>query len=174
MKRVLILVAVILLLAGCDMSHTNSLETSDQSQKETTTEVTTTIKKEVVLVDQDGIKITCSGMSLINYLPEQPEAIALYVHLTIENNSANNITVYPKDSSVNGVMKLAGAAMPFAVLSGKKLVSSFFFGNLEGTGITSVDQLDQVKEVEFRLWVVNTDTHKDLFETELLKVAPQT
>ena len=165
--RFLPLAAILLLFAGCgvETGPTDSTSQTDET-------MTTKASKEIILVDRDGIKITYTGINLQNYLEGQPEAIMLSVALTVENSSEHNITVLPKDSSVNGVMKLAASGIPLDVLSGKKRISTFFFTNLEGTGITSADQLDKVEEIEFRLSVVKTENLEELFTTDLIKINP--
>ena len=127
---------------------------------------------ENVIYEKDEIKITYTGMKLTQYLENQPDGYMLTVSLNVENKSSKDITVYPVDSSVNGVMKTAISAMPLTILSGKKSVAGFSFANLEGTGIDSADDIDNVKEIEFRLSIKNSNTFNEIFKSDVITISP--
>lgn len=144
---------------------------SANSQTEESVQDTTPAVSEVIF-DSDNIKITYTGMELTQYLENQPEAYMLTVSLTIENSSGYDITVYPVDASVNDVMKTATSGIPLDVLSGKKSITGFFFANLEGTGIDSVDDMADVKTIEFSLSIVDTDTYGEIVNSGSITITP--
>jgi hypothetical protein len=125
-----------------------------------------------VIVDADGIKITYTGVKLTQYIPDQSDGYMLTAGLTIENSSGYDITVFPTDSSVNGVMKTAVAGMPLNALSGKKAVTGFSFTNLTDTGIDSVDASDKVKEIKFKLSIVNSGDSSAIYKSEEITINP--
>ena len=155
--------ALVLLLVALTMSGCTQKAPQEQEPEETSS---------LVLVDKNDVKITYTGIKLTQYLPNQVEAYMLTVGLVIENTSEVDITVLPLDSSVNDVMKTAASGIPLTVLSGKKGVTGFFFANLEGTGVNSVNDIDQVEKIEFYLSVVNNDTFNEIFRSELITLTP--
>lgn len=128
--------------------------------------------KSAVILDEDGIKITYTGMKLSQYLPGQADAYMLTVGLTVENNSGADILVLPMESSVNGVMKMAVSGLPMTVLTGKKSLTGFSFTNLEGTGINSKDDIDKVDSVEFKLSVLNNSNSSEILKSDTITVTP--
>ena len=123
------------------------------------------------IVDKDGVKITYTGMELVQYSPSQSDAYMLSVGIVVENNSGVDITVLPVDSSVNDVMKIAVSGMPISVTDGKKSNTGFSFANLDGTGITP-PSMDNVQNIEFCLSVENSNTYEDLFKSDVITVHP--
>ena len=91
-----------LLLAGCssleaDAASVTSAETSYAGASEAEQETQDVTLAETVLFDQDGIRITATGLSTDSLFG--PE-----LDLLVENDSAQNIVVQPNYCMVNGYM----------------------------------------------------------------------
>ena len=103
MRRLLpALLASMLLLAGCssleaDAASVTSAETSYAGASEAEQETQDVTLAETVLFDQDGIRITATGLSTDSLFG--PE-----LNLLVENDSAQNIVVQPTYCIVNGYM----------------------------------------------------------------------
>lgn len=103
MRRLLpALLAGMLLLAGCssseaDAASVTSAETSYTSASKAEQETQDVTLAETVLFDQDGIRITATGLSTDSLFG--PE-----LNLLVENDSAQNIVVQPNYCMVNGYM----------------------------------------------------------------------
>lgn len=103
MRRLLpALLAGMLLLTGCSSSETDaasvtSAETSYAGASEAEQETQDVTLAETVLFDQDGIRITATGLSTDSLFG--PE-----LNLLVENDSAQNIVVQPNYCMVNGYM----------------------------------------------------------------------
>lgn len=103
MRRLLpALLAGMLLLAGCssseaDAASVTSGETSYAGASEAEQETQDVTLAETVLFDQDGIRITATGLSTDSLFG--PE-----LNLLVENDSTQNIVVQPNYCMVNGYM----------------------------------------------------------------------
>lgn len=103
MRRLLpALLAGMLLLAGCssseaDAASVTSAEASYAGASEAEQETQDVTLAETVLLDQDGIRITATGLSTDSLFG--PE-----LNLLVENDSAQNIVVQPNYCMVNGYM----------------------------------------------------------------------
>lgn len=103
MRRLLpALLTGMLLLAGCssleaDAASVTSAETSYAGAPEAEQETQDVTLAETVLFDQDGIRITATGLSTDSLFG--PE-----LNLLVENDSAQNIVVQPTYCIVNGYM----------------------------------------------------------------------
>lgn len=103
MRRLLpALLTGMLLLAGCssleaDAASVTSAETSYAGAPEAEQETQDVTLAETVLFDQDGIRITATGLSTDSLFG--PE-----LNLLVENDSAQNIVVQPNYCMVNGYM----------------------------------------------------------------------
>ncbi len=105
-----------------------------------------------VFYDQNGIRIVGKGLSTDSSL--FGPGMILY----IENESANDITVQVRDTSVNGFM--IETVMSQDVLSGKKAITALTFmdSSLEENGITSISSV----ETSFHIFdMVTWDTIAD-------------
>lgn len=103
MRRLLpALLAGMLLLAGCSSSEADAAsvtlaETSYAGASEAEQETQDVTLAETVLFDQDGIRITATGLST-------DSLFGLELNLLVENDSAQNIVVQPNYCMVNGYM----------------------------------------------------------------------
>lgn len=113
---------------------------------------------EQVLFDNNGIKITYTGMSS-SYLGPQ-------IKLRIENNSDIEFTVQTRNCAVNGYM--IDPVMSCDVGSGKKANTSMTFMDsyLEENGITTIES------VELNFHMFNWDYDDRGFDTETISFNP--
>lgn len=130
-----------------------STETSTEETTETKDEVTI---EETVLVDQDGIKITATGMDSNLFGPE--------LNILIENNTDTNLTFQVRNSSVNGYM--ADTMMSQEVASGKKSNTEITFtaNGLKECGI------DTFANMEFSFHIFTTENWDTYLDTDIITV----
>lgn len=112
----------------------------------------------VLLLDQDGIKIT------VKEADDENSFWGADIYMYVENNTDKNITVQADSVSINGFM-----VQPFfscEVASGKKAYDTITFmeDELKENNIESIDNM----EVSFK--VFETDSFETVLETEPLKV----
>lgn len=112
---------------------------------------------EQVLVDQDGVKVTATGMS------ETLSGLAL--ELKIENNSDKAVTVQPRDVAVNGIM-FSSASFSSDVAAGKTANTEleFYSSELENAGVATIGTM------ELKIAVVDGESWEDVFTTEQITV----
>lgn len=158
MRRLLpALLAGMLLLAGCSSSETDaasvtSAETSYAGASEAEQETQDVTLAETVLFDQDGIRITATGLSTDSLFG--PE-----LNLLVENNSAQNIVVQPNYCMVNGYMM--DGLLSADVAAGKKANDTldFLSNALARCGI------ETITDIELDLVVSDGDSWQTLYET---------
>ncbi|WP_066645501.1 hypothetical protein [Christensenella timonensis] len=111
-----------------------------------------------VLMDQDGIKITYTGVNYDGW--SGPE-----IKLSIENSSAQDVTIQVRDMSVNGIM-LSGI-MSADVTAGKKAVDAITIASwdMEEKGITTLET------AEFAFNVFSTETWDDIFVSDKISLS---
>lgn len=158
MRRLLpALLAGMLLLAGCssseaDAASVTSAETSYAGASETEQETQDVTLAETVLFDQDGIRITATGLSTDSLFG--PE-----LNLLVENDSAQNIVVQPNYCMVNGYMM--DGLLSADVAAGKKANDTldFLSNALARCGI------ETITDIELDLVVSDGDSWQTLYET---------
>ena len=158
MRRLLpALLAGMLLLAGCSSSETDaasvtSAETSYAGASEAEQETQDVTLAETVLFDQDGIRITATGLSTDSLFG--PE-----LNLLVENDSAQNIVVQPNYCMVNGYMM--DGLLSADVAAGKKANDTldFLSNALARCGI------ETITDIELDLVVSDGDSWQTLYET---------
>lgn len=158
MRRLLpALLAGMLLLAGCssseaDAASVTSAETSYASASEAEQETQDVTLAETVLFDQDGIRITATGLSTDSLFG--PE-----LNLLVENDSAQNIVVQPNYCMVNGYMM--DGLLSADVAAGKKANDTldFLSNALARCGI------ETITDIELDLVVSDGDSWQTLYET---------
>ena len=151
------LLAGILLLAGCssseaDAASVTSAETSYVGASEAEQETQDVTLAETVLFDQDGIRITATGLSTDSLFG--PE-----LNLLVENDSAQNIVVQPNYCMVNGYMM--DGLLSADVAAGKKANDTldFLSNALARCGI------ETITDIELDLVVSDGDSWQTLYET---------
>lgn len=150
---------------------TTTEETTTTTEKPTTTTTTTTTKattttttttaeepKDQVLFDNNGIKITFTGMDYTSSIfgPE--------IKVLIENSTSTNYTVQVRDFSANGFM--VDTTMSADVNAGKKANDSIGINSwsLEENSISE----DDMQTFEFSFHIFNSDDWSDGFDTETI------
>lgn len=158
MRRLLpALLAGMLLLAGCssseaDAASVTSTETSYAGASEAEQETQDVTLAETVLFDQDGIRVTATGLSTDSLFG--PE-----LNLLVENDSAQNIVVQPNYCMVNGYMM--DGLLSADVAAGKKANDTldFLSNALARCGI------ETITDIELDLVVSDGDSWQTLYET---------
>lgn len=162
-KSLVFLLAIIMLFvfAGCtspaasSSQPVQSVSVSSEPQASTSAAAPAgdaTIE-EMVLVDQDGIKITALSLDLDNtFGPE--------LKVLVENNTDKAITVQVRDVSINGMM--VDSIFSCDVEPGKKSNSAITFmgSSLEKNGIVDIGT------IELKFHAFNSDSHDLVFDTE--------
>ena len=160
MRRLLpALLAGMLLLAGCSSSEADavsvtSAETSYASSEEAGEEPDTqaVTLAETVLFDQDGIRITATGLSTDSLFG--PE-----LNLLVENDSAQNIVVQPNYCMVNGYMM--DGLLSADVAAGKKANDTLDFLS----NVLARCGIETITDIELDLVVSDGDSWQTLYET---------
>lgn len=108
--------------------------------------------EETVLVDQDDVKITLTGVESSFSGPD--------FKMLVENNRDEPITVQVRNASVNGIM--IDPVCSTDVSAGKKVNDTigFWDWDLESAGIETIGQF------EFEFLIFNEETFDDIFQTD--------
>lgn len=111
-----------------------------------------------VLYDENGIKIVCKGL-------KQDIIWDGTIVFYMENNNGQPITVYAENVSVNGFMQDAGLWSDLR--NGTRIVDGMSLLDLSDLEIESIDE---VKEIEFNLRIINADNWDEIVTTDVLKL----
>lgn len=146
MKKQMIAALAAILLVSCGSEGTTSSSSPSQ----------TASIEETVFLDQDGLKITATGLE-DSFMGEE-------LKLLVENNSGQNLTVQSHASSVNGYM--ITNIMSIDVANGKKVNDALTLtsSEMEDCGISSITDL------AFTLHVFNTDTWEAVIDTPVIEL----
>lgn len=109
-----------------------------------------------VLYDANGIKIVCKGL-------KQDIIWDGTVVFYMENNSGKAVSIYAENVSVNGFMQDVGLWSDLR--EGTKLIDGMSMIDLSDLEIESIDE---IKNIEFNLRVVDADTWEDIVTTDVL------
>lgn len=137
------------------VSATNSTSSTSTDNSADTSDNAVTVEQ-TVLVDQDNVVITATGMDESVFGPE--------LKLLIENNSDTNLTFQVRNASVNGYM--ADTMMSEDVAAGKKSNTEITFttSGLKECGI------DTFANMEFSFHIFTTDGWDDYLDTDAITV----
>lgn len=158
MRRLLpALLAGTLLLAGCSSSDADavsvtSAETSYAGASEAEQETQDVTLVETVLFDQDGIRITATGLSADSLFG--PE-----LNLLVENDSVQNIVVQPNYCMVNGYMM--DGLLSADVAAGKKANDTLDFLS----NVLARCGIETITDIELDLVISDGDSWQTLYET---------
>lgn len=137
----------------------NETSADDTTAKETTAEAPSdeVVLEEKEIYNQDNIIITATGLKMDGFWG--PE-----ITLLVENNSDKNLTLQPRNSSVNGYM--IDLQMSCDVAAGKKANDGMDISNsdLEKCGI------DTIADIEFSLHIFESDSWESYVDTEPIKL----
>lgn len=112
--------------------------------------------EEMVLLDENGIKITATGM--------EDGWFGTDLMLLIENNTAQNLTIQARNASVNGYM--VDTMMSVDVAAGKKANDSLTFST---TGLKECN-IETVAVMEFAFTAFDTDNWEDYMTSSQITV----
>lgn len=109
-----------------------------------------------VLYDSNGIKIVCKGL-------KQDVIWDGTIVFYMENNSGKPITVYAENVSVNGFMEDAGLWSDLR--DGTRIIDGMSLLDLSDLELESIDE---VKNIEFNLRIINSETWDDIVTTDVI------
>lgn len=109
-----------------------------------------------VLYDANGIKIVCKGL-------KQDIIWDGTVVFYMENNSGKAVSIYAENVSVNGFMQDVGLWSDLR--PGTRLIDGMSMIDLSDLEIESIDE---IKNIEFNLRVVDAETWEDIVTTDIL------
>ena len=128
-------------MVGCSSSESEKVESGNANKIEESKETSTTeeaIKEEIVLVDDDTVKIVVTEK--VN-----DEIFGPTYNFLIENKSDSKFTVQSRDTSIDGVMQ--EPVFSVDVMPGKKANGNMTF--------MDVETLDGLKNLEGKLVVID-------------------
>lgn len=169
-KRVKLLAVVLCLLLFATMALGSGSSGSGEDKKisdvssgassteETSTEnVTTEITiEEQVLYDENGIKITATGL--------EDSWLGTELQVLIENNSSQSITIQARNANVNGYM--VPTVMSADVAAGKKANDSLTF---ETSGLKECG-IDNIATMEFLFHIFDSESWDEIVDTDVITV----
>lgn len=145
-------------VGSTDSSNSNTADTEATVEVENTTQSTEAgvTVDETVLLEQDGIKITATGMD--------DGLFGTELKLLIENDSSTNLTFQARNASVNGYM--VDTMMSEDVAAGKKSNTSLTFSTsgLKDCGI------DTIANMEFSFHIFTTDGWDDFLDSDIISL----
>lgn len=131
----------------------------DSTEAETTTETTTEPQetKNIVVYEQNGVKITYTGL--------EERSLRYLFKFLIENDSDIDINVMDEDLSVNGFMINEGG-MYTSVASHKKINDGIYVykSSLENNSITDMEN------IEFFIRIYDSNNLASHFETDIITI----
>ena len=139
-----------------DTKETSADDTpAEETNAEAPSDEVTLEEKEIY--NQDNIIVTATGLKMDGFWG--PE-----ITLLVENNSDKNLTIQPRNSSVNGYM--IDLQMSCDVAAGKKANDGMVISNsdLEKCGI------DTIADIEFSLHIFESDSWESYVDTEPIKL----
>ena len=165
----LFILVTVLLLAGCSKGNKNltatvpaATEESEQEEPSRAVEDSTAAPAvsdatlpETVLVDEEGIKVTATGI-------DKDALFGTEIFLLIENNTDQALIFQSERVSVNGYM--VESIMSSEVAAGKKANDTLTLidSDMEASGIDTID------EIELYLHVFNVDTWEDYYNSSAI------
>ena len=109
-----------------------------------------------VLYDANGIKIVCKGLKQDIIW----DGTAVFY---MENNSGKAVSIYAENVSVNGFMQDVGLWSDLR--EGTKLIDGMSMIDLSDL---EIENIDEIKNIEFNLRVVDAETWQDIVTTDVL------
>ena len=142
-------------VGSTDSSNSNTADTEATVEVENTTQSTEAgvTVDETVLLEQDGIKITATGMD--------DGLFGTELKLLIENDSSTNLTFQARNASVNDYM--VDTMMSEDVAAGKKSLT-FSTSGLKDCGI------DTIANMEFSFHIFTTDGWDDFLDSDIISL----
>ena len=162
MKKNITLIVCLLLFLVMAMGSGSDTEDTAATQNTETSEVKEQVKKEVTVeetavFEENSIKITVTGLDTDGWMG--PE-----LKLLIENDSASNITVQTRLSSVNGFMVDSSISEDVAVAKKANAGILFSDSDLKNAGI------ETISNIQFSFHIFDTDSWDTIMDSELITV----
>lgn len=162
MKKNITLIVCLLLFLVMAMGSGSDTEDTAATQNTETSEVKEQVKKEVTVeetavFEENSIKITVTGLDTDGWMG--PE-----LKLLIENDSASNITVQTRLSSVNGFMVDSSISEDVAVAKKANTGILFSDSDLKNAGI------ETISNIQFSFHIFDTDSWDTIMDSELITV----
>lgn len=162
MKKNITLIVCLLLFLVMAMGSGSDTEDTAATQNTDTSEVKEQVKKEVTVeetavFEENSIKITVTGLDTDGWMG--PE-----LKLLIENDSASNITVQTRLSSVNGFMVDSSISEDVAVAKKANTGILLSDSDLKNAGI------ETISNIQFSLHIFDTDSWDTIMDSELITV----
>lgn len=131
-------------------------ETTAAPTEEPTEAETTSAKKEEVVYNENGLKVTYLGYDESNLFPQ--------FNYLLENNSNKSYSIMSEDESINDRMITMGLFETIA--PGKKSTVSMTVmqSDLEKNGI------DKIQKVEFKLHYSNADDFMETYDSDVIVI----
>ncbi|MCI6700657.1 MAG: hypothetical protein MR454_04600 [Solobacterium sp.] len=162
MKKNITLIVCLLLFLVMAMGSGSDTEDTAATQNTETSEVKEQVKKEVTVeetavFEENSIKITVTGLDTDGWMG--PE-----LKLLIENDSASNITVQTRLSSVNGFMVDSSISEDVDVAKKANTGILFSDSDLKNAGI------ETISNIQFSFHIFDTDSWDTIMDSELITV----
>lgn len=147
------------MVGGCSLSKKTSESSTAEASGKTSAAIETTAaeeeSKEVVVFDENGIKLTYTGYE---------EDIFPKLTFRLENNTKKSYMVHSEDVSINDSM--ISTSILETVAGGKKanVDMTMLKSDLEKNNITKIEK------VEFKLKITNSDDFMDSFESGTITI----
>ena len=155
---VLLLIAVITLSIVACTTEGGSTDSSSHDNISTNEE---TKKEEKILYSDDKFKIT-----FVDFKDPKSGVTSYNLYLKIENNSDKTVIVSPSSGYANDEAVFLGSGMPVEVAPNKKTTGVF----IVGYGNTSIQSIDEIKTLEFKLTLYDENWSEKVLETENLPI----
>ena len=159
MKKIfvsLLALCMMLSVVACDSITIETPIIPDEIITSTTT-VTKEPFKDVILFNQDGIKITCKG-----YITGGTWDFGPSLKFLVENTTDKNITVQVRDCSVNGFM--IDPICSANVAAGKKSNNSMTWF----TSVFEENDILEVETIEFYFYIFDSDEWGTIVESDVI------
>ncbi len=154
------LLLVALTFCSCDtLSTTTNNNLPNTTVEENIENDSTTSEK--LLLENNDIKVSFVE---IFETPELPGTC--YLRLNIQNKTAKTVMVSIQNSYVNDMTQMMGTGVPIILEPDKNSQQPFFFA-YTNLGISTKDE---IKKIEFKVWLMDNDTYDTVVETEALTI----
>lgn len=162
MKKFLSIILSLLLvnsLCACSISDVPS--TSGNGNDDTISNDNQILANDVVLVDNETIKVTYIGAK------DEPSLGVFYVTLKIENKTTTDIVINLEDADVDGeTIPLIATGIPLVIRPENSGQTGFIF-SMANLSITS---MNEAAKATFSVVARNNDTYDIIYKSELVTV----
>lgn len=136
--------------SGSTYGSSNNTSTNEETKKE-----------ETLLFSDDNFNIT-----FVDFKDPKVGVTSYNLYLKIENNSDKTVIVSPSDGYANNEAVFLGSGMPVKIAPNKMATGAF----VVGYGNTSIQSIDEIKTLEFKLTLYDENWSEKISETEGLTI----